>query len=159
MTAPGVRMDSLAAANLEDAIKGILFEQDADAAVLLVHVAALEEPAIDLPTGGLARIHDRAAGRTGVILQKADEPELQGVNARDVPAVLQGKMAGAVLPPKIPELVIINRIGRQMAREKGAELAPARLGPRSQIDDRQAACGRPRAARQLVQCFSGCKVA
>src|SRR5438105_5402966 len=94
---------------LQDSVEGILLEQDADARVLLVHVVALEEPAIHvLPHIG-ARLDDLVAGWVRMILEIGDEPQLQRMNSRDVAPVLQRKAAGPILPPQIPELVVIHR--------------------------------------------------
>src|SRR5437764_14416152 len=94
---------------LQDPVEGILLEQHADARVLLVHVAALEEPAIHVLPRVRARRDHLAPGRVRMILEVGDEPQLQRMNSRDVAPVLQRKAAGPILPPQIPELVIIYR--------------------------------------------------
>src|SRR5205807_4098389 len=94
---------------LQDPVERILLEQHADASVLFVHVAALEEPAIDVLPHVRARLDDLVARRVRVILEIGDEPQLERMNSRDVAPVLQRKAAGAILPPQIPELVVIHR--------------------------------------------------
>src|SRR5271170_1849070 len=94
---------------LEDPVEGILLEQHANARVLLVHVAALEEPAIDVLPHIRARLDDLVAGRIRMVLEIGDEPQLKRMNTRDVAPVLQRKAAGPILPPQIPELVVIDR--------------------------------------------------
>src|SRR3954463_11199179 len=94
---------------LQDPVEGILFEQHADAGVLLVHVTALEEPAIDVLPHIPACLDDLVAGRVRMILEIGDEPQLQRMNSRDAAPVLQRKTAGPILPPQIPELVVIDR--------------------------------------------------
>src|SRR5438132_5574642 len=107
---------------LQDPVEGVLLEQDADARVLLVQVAALEQPAIDLLARFRARLHDRAAGFVRMFLKVGDEPELQRMDTRNVAPVLQRKAAGPILAPQVPELVVIDRGRRQVTREKGAEI-------------------------------------
>jgi hypothetical protein len=59
---------------LQDAVESVLLEQHADAGVLLVHVVALEEPAINvLPYTG-ARLDDLVARCVRMILEIGDEP-------------------------------------------------------------------------------------
>src|SRR5580700_1387778 len=132
---------------LKDAVESVLLEQDADTRVLLVHVAALEKPPIHVLPHIRARLEDLVAWRVRMILEIGDEPQLQRMNSRDVTPVLQRKAAWPILPPQIPQLVVIDRWGRQMVREEVAELGPARLGPRSEIDDRQPSRRRARPAR------------
>src|SRR5437763_15506648 len=73
------------------------------------------------------------------------------MNSRDVAPALQRKAAGPILPPQIPELVVIDRRRRQVVRKKTAELGAARFGPRGEVDDRHPPRCRARPARQLVQ--------
>src|SRR5580693_2520302 len=94
---------------LQDPVEGILLEQDADARVLLVHVAALEEPAIHVLPHIRARLEDLVTGRVRMTLEVGDEPQLQRMNSRDVAPVLQRKAAAPILPPQIPQLVVIDR--------------------------------------------------
>src|SRR5580700_6142897 len=94
---------------LQDPVEGILLEQDADARVLLVHVAALEEPAIHVLPHARARLDDLVAGRVRMILEIGDEPQLERMNSRDVTPILQREAAGAILPPQIPQRVAIHR--------------------------------------------------
>src|ERR1700719_5078855 len=94
---------------LQDPVKGILLEQHADAGVLLVHVAALEEPAVHVLPHTRARLDDLAAERVRMILEIGDEPQLERMNSRDVTPILQREAAGAILPPQIPQLVVIDR--------------------------------------------------
>src|ERR1700760_2533028 len=93
---------------LEDPVEGILLEQDADARVLLVHAAALEQPAVYvLPHIG-ARLDDLVACRVRMILEVGDEPQLQWMNSRDVAPVLQRKAAWSIITPQIRLLLFIE---------------------------------------------------
>src|SRR5438270_12759687 len=85
---------------LQDPVELILLEQHADARVLLVHVAALEEPAIDVLPHIRACLDDLVARRVRMILEIGDEPQLQRMNSRDVAPVLQRKAAGPIFPPQ-----------------------------------------------------------
>src|SRR5271156_3281705 len=94
---------------LQDPVESVLLEQGADARVLFVHVAALEEPAIHVLPDIRARLDDLVAGRIRMGLERGAEPQLERMNTRDVAPVLQRKAAGPILPPQIPELVVIDR--------------------------------------------------
>src|SRR5277367_5110786 len=93
---------------LQDPVESVLLEQGADARVLLMHIAALEEPAIDILPHIRARLDDLVAVRVRMVLEIGDEPQLKRMNTRDVAPVLQRKAAGPILPPQIPELVVID---------------------------------------------------
>ena len=73
---------------LPDPAEGLLLDQDADAAVLLVQ-AALEQPAVDLLPDIRARIDDLAPARARMLLHIGRQPQFERVHAGDVAAIGQ----------------------------------------------------------------------
>ena len=135
---------------LQDPVKRVLFQQDADPEVLLVRAVAREKPAIDFLTHLLARLCHLGARRAGVISQERYEPQLERVDAGQVTAVLERESLDIVFPIEVPEIVIVDRVARQVARKKSAQRCSVRVRPDRAEDHGKAPRDRPRAMRQLL---------
>jgi len=140
---------------LQDAIKRVLFQQHADPDVLLVRAAALEEPAIDLLTYRLALLCHLGTRGAEVIAQVSYQPQLERVNAGQVAAVLKRKPRHIVFSIEIPEIVVADRVARQVAREKRPECGSVGLRPERTENHGKAPRDRPRAVRQQLQSLVG----
>ena len=102
-----------------DALEGFGFHQDADAGVLRLLAAGLEQPRIGfLPLVG-AGLDDFAALGVGVVLEVFDQPELKRVDAGDVAAVGQVPLVlGVFVEQPFEDLVAQLRLGQPFAHER-----------------------------------------
>src|SRR5207253_10331430 len=141
---------------LQDPVERVLFQPYTDAHLLLVSAAALEEPGIGILPDVVAGFDNLRPRRAGVVLEIGHKPQLKRMNAGHITAVLQRKLAGVVFSIKVPEIVVADRIARQIAGKKGTERRPAgfrldrlkdhgqtpRNGPRAMRQERQRLVGR-----------------
>src|SRR6516165_9460808 len=83
-----------------------------------------------------------------MVLQIIYEPKFQRMNPGEVAAILARKTLGIVFLIEVPQVVVRDRLMRQITVEECAELLPARIRPHRQENDSQALGERPRAMRE-----------
>src|SRR5690348_9277690 len=83
-----------------------------------------------------------------MVLQIIYEPKFQRMNPGEVAAILKRKTLRIVFLVEIPQIVIRDRLVRQITVEERAELLPARIRPHRKENDSQPLGERPRAMRE-----------
>ena len=127
--------------SLVDAGERVFLEQDADALVLGALVLGPEQPGVAvLASAGAGLQHGRAGGG-GVLLQMADQPQLQWVHARDVGAVREREALGRIGVVQSLDFALAHR-GQMGAQERG-ELVAIGGGPDRTVDHGEPVGTRP----------------